>query len=119
MEWFSAEGYEFARQVLQRGIAAVYLVAFLNAATPPSEETWPSCALNLRSGTSAPTGYWDALHPSLRHSVCPYQARPPNVRCRLSGRHRSGLVLRIRPARFGPVKGSGQRFRRTHQRVCG
>ncbi|MCQ1956431.1 lipase maturation factor family protein [Arthrobacter sp. zg-Y826] len=32
MEWFSAEGYEFARQVLQRGIAAVYLIAFLSAA---------------------------------------------------------------------------------------
>ena len=32
MEWFSAEGYEFARQVLQRGIAAVCLIAFLSAA---------------------------------------------------------------------------------------
>lgn len=32
MEYFSAEGYELARQVLQRGIAAVYLIAFLNAA---------------------------------------------------------------------------------------
>lgn len=31
MEWFSAEGYEGARQVLQRGIAAVYLLAFLSA----------------------------------------------------------------------------------------
>ncbi|MCC9177459.1 lipase maturation factor family protein [Arthrobacter sp. zg-Y750] len=32
MELFSAEGYEFARQVLQRGIAAVFLIGFLNAA---------------------------------------------------------------------------------------
>ena len=32
MELFSAEGYEFARQVLQRGIAAVYLFAFISAA---------------------------------------------------------------------------------------
>lgn len=32
MEFFSAEGYELARQVLQRGIAAVYLIAFLAAA---------------------------------------------------------------------------------------
>lgn len=32
MEWFSAEGYEFGRQVLQRGIAAVYLLAFISAA---------------------------------------------------------------------------------------
>ncbi|MBF4994406.1 lipase maturation factor family protein [Arthrobacter gandavensis] len=31
MELFSAGGYEFARQVLQRGIAAVYVVAFLSA----------------------------------------------------------------------------------------
>ncbi|MBD8043502.1 lipase maturation factor family protein [Arthrobacter sp. Sa2BUA2] len=37
MEYFSAEGYELARQVLQRGIAAVFLLAFLNAAAqfPP------------------------------------------------------------------------------------
>lgn len=32
MEWFSAEGYEIGRQVLQRGIAAVYLLAFISAA---------------------------------------------------------------------------------------
>ncbi|NKX50419.1 lipase maturation factor family protein [Arthrobacter deserti] len=32
MDWFSAEGFELARQVLQRGIAAVYLIAFLSAA---------------------------------------------------------------------------------------
>ncbi|MCC3293213.1 lipase maturation factor family protein [Arthrobacter sp. zg-Y411] len=32
MELFSTEGYEFARQVLQRGIAAVFLIGFLNAA---------------------------------------------------------------------------------------
>ncbi|MCC9196366.1 lipase maturation factor family protein [Arthrobacter sp. zg-Y820] len=32
MELFNAEGYEFARQVLQRGIAAVYLLAFISAA---------------------------------------------------------------------------------------
>lgn len=31
MDWFAALGYEFARQVLQRGIAAVYLIAFLSA----------------------------------------------------------------------------------------
>ena len=31
MEWFSAEGYELGRQVLQRGIAAVYLLAFISA----------------------------------------------------------------------------------------
>ena len=31
MEYFSAEGYELARQVLQRGIAAVFLTAFLAA----------------------------------------------------------------------------------------
>ena len=31
MDLFSAEGYEFARQVLQRGIAAVYLIAFISA----------------------------------------------------------------------------------------
>lgn len=30
MEWFDATGYELARQVLLRGIAAVYLVAFLS-----------------------------------------------------------------------------------------
>ena len=30
MEFFSAGGYEFARQVLQRGIAAVFLLGFLN-----------------------------------------------------------------------------------------
>src|SRR5690625_3080795 len=30
MDWFDAEGYEFARFVLQRGIAAVYLIAFVN-----------------------------------------------------------------------------------------
>jgi len=30
MEWFSADGYELARQVLQRGIAAIYLVAFIS-----------------------------------------------------------------------------------------
>lgn len=29
MEWFDAEGYDVARTVLQRGIAAVYLVAFV------------------------------------------------------------------------------------------
>lgn len=29
MEWLEAPGYEFARQVLQRGTAALYLVAFL------------------------------------------------------------------------------------------
>ncbi len=28
MDWFDAHEYEFARQVLQRGVAAVYLVAF-------------------------------------------------------------------------------------------
>jgi hypothetical protein len=28
MEWFGAEGYELARQVLQRGVAAIYLIAF-------------------------------------------------------------------------------------------
>jgi len=32
MDWFSADGFELARQVLQRGIAAVYLIAFLSAA---------------------------------------------------------------------------------------
>mgnify|MGYP000253432439 CR=1 FL=1 len=31
MAWFDAEGYDAARLVLQRGIAAVYLIAFLNA----------------------------------------------------------------------------------------
>jgi hypothetical protein len=32
MTWsFDANGYEFARQVLQRGVAAVYLIAFLSA----------------------------------------------------------------------------------------
>lgn len=31
MAWFDAEGYDAARFVLQRGIAAVYLIAFLNA----------------------------------------------------------------------------------------
>ena len=31
-ELFSADGYELARQVLQRGIAAVYLIAFITAA---------------------------------------------------------------------------------------
>jgi exosortase/archaeosortase len=30
MEWFGAEGYELARQVLQRGVAAVYLIAFVS-----------------------------------------------------------------------------------------
>lgn len=30
MEWLDAEGWEFARQVLQRGIAAVFAVAFLS-----------------------------------------------------------------------------------------
>jgi hypothetical protein len=32
MEWFAAEDYELARQVLQRGIAALYLIAFVSAA---------------------------------------------------------------------------------------
>ena len=32
MDLFNAEGYEFARQVLQRGIAAVYLIAFISTA---------------------------------------------------------------------------------------
>jgi hypothetical protein len=31
MDWFSAGDYELARQVLQRGIAALYLVAFVTA----------------------------------------------------------------------------------------
>ena len=31
MEWFGAGDYEFARQVLQRGIAALYVVAFVSA----------------------------------------------------------------------------------------
>jgi hypothetical protein len=31
MDWFSAEGFELARQVLQRGIAAVFLIAFASA----------------------------------------------------------------------------------------
>jgi hypothetical protein len=29
--WFDAPDYEFARQVLQRGVAALYLVAFLSS----------------------------------------------------------------------------------------
>lgn len=33
MEWFGAGDYELARQVLQRGVAALYLVAFLTAIT--------------------------------------------------------------------------------------
>lgn len=32
MEWFAAEDYELARQVLQRGIAALFLIAFVSAA---------------------------------------------------------------------------------------
>ncbi len=32
MEWFAAGDYELARQVLQRGIAALYLIAFVSAA---------------------------------------------------------------------------------------
>ncbi|BDZ44758.1 hypothetical protein GCM10025866_06670 [Naasia aerilata] len=32
MEWLAATDYELARQVLQRGIAAVYLIAFLSTA---------------------------------------------------------------------------------------
>ncbi|MCP2030975.1 hypothetical protein L1277_001066 [Okibacterium sp. HSC-33S16] len=32
MEWFAAGDYELARQVLQRGIAALYLIAFISAA---------------------------------------------------------------------------------------
>jgi hypothetical protein len=32
MEWFSATDYDFARQVLQRGVAAVFLIAFLSTA---------------------------------------------------------------------------------------
>ena len=32
MGWFTAEDYEFARQVLQRGIATIYLIAFLSTA---------------------------------------------------------------------------------------
>jgi hypothetical protein len=31
MNWLDAEGFEVARQVLQRGIAAVYVIAFLSA----------------------------------------------------------------------------------------
>ncbi|TFD33097.1 lipase maturation factor family protein [Cryobacterium cryoconiti] len=31
MEWFGAADYEFARQVLQRGVAACYLIAFISA----------------------------------------------------------------------------------------
>jgi hypothetical protein len=30
MEWFGAGDYEFARQVLQRGVAAIYLIGFLS-----------------------------------------------------------------------------------------
>ena len=32
MEWFAAGDYELARQVLQRGIALLYLIAFVSAA---------------------------------------------------------------------------------------
>ncbi|MCU1437293.1 MAG: lipase maturation factor family protein [Naasia sp.] len=32
MEWFAAPDYEIARQVLQRGVAAIYLIAFLSTA---------------------------------------------------------------------------------------
>ena len=32
MDWFAAGDYELARQVLQRGVAAVYLIAFLSTA---------------------------------------------------------------------------------------
>jgi hypothetical protein len=31
MDWFDAEGYELARQVLQRGIAAIYVIGFVSA----------------------------------------------------------------------------------------
>jgi hypothetical protein len=31
-EWFDTEGYEIARQVLQRGIAAIFVIAFLSTA---------------------------------------------------------------------------------------
>ncbi|MCY7287798.1 MAG: lipase maturation factor family protein [Cryobacterium sp.] len=31
MDWFGAEDYEIARQVLQRGVAACYLIAFVSA----------------------------------------------------------------------------------------
>jgi hypothetical protein len=31
MEWFSAGNYEIARQVVQRGIAACFLIAFISA----------------------------------------------------------------------------------------
>ncbi|MDQ1607679.1 MAG: hypothetical protein QOE16_411, partial [Microbacteriaceae bacterium] len=31
MDWFQADDYELARQVLQRGTAAIYLIAFLSA----------------------------------------------------------------------------------------
>lgn len=33
MDWFSADEYELARQVLQRGIAACYLIAFVSTIT--------------------------------------------------------------------------------------
>ena len=33
MDWFSADEYELARQVLQRGIAACYLIAFVSPIT--------------------------------------------------------------------------------------
>ncbi|MDQ1526234.1 MAG: hypothetical protein QOG18_847, partial [Microbacteriaceae bacterium] len=32
MDWFQADDYELARQVLQRGTAAIYLIAFLSTA---------------------------------------------------------------------------------------
>lgn len=32
MEWFSSADYELARQVLQRGVAAIYVIAFLSTA---------------------------------------------------------------------------------------
>ena len=32
LDWFDAPGYWLAREILQRGIAAVYLIAFVGAA---------------------------------------------------------------------------------------
>jgi hypothetical protein len=47
--WFDAPDYEFARQVLQRGVAALYFVAFLS-----SLNQFP--ALPRRARTAASSG---------------------------------------------------------------
>src|SRR5690606_25391267 len=71
MDGFAAVDFEFARQVLQRGIAALYLVAFvstLNQFRPLLGERGLLPAPDLLAWARARTGRAKLLHPTLfRH----------------------------------------------------